>query len=133
MLYWGFFIVCRHVRAVVLFNLVLYFTRIKICTEKLQNITAKLCTYRIRTQVEYMFFFWNSKHNNKSLSGHSGIHGNEFVDSLARTISLLLCPSFNLLPWTDFYPVLKIHSYTLRSFYWSSFPTNSSGWYTFYC
>jgi len=35
----------------------------------------------------------------------------------------------NLLPWTDFCPVLKIHSYKLWSSYWSKLPTNFSSWY----
>jgi len=63
------------------------------------------------------------------LPGHFGICGNEFDDSLARSTSSLRCPPSNLIPWTDFCPVLKIHSYKLWSSYWSSLPTNFSSWY----
>jgi len=41
------------------------------------------------------------------MPGHSGIHGNEFVDSPARFTLSLRYLSSNLFSWTDFCPMLK--------------------------
>lgn len=60
---------------------------------------------------------------------HSGIKGNEIVDSIAKSTSSFCCPSPTLIPWTDFCPLLKSHISNLWLNQWNNLAPNYASWY----
>ncbi|KAL4082940.1 hypothetical protein QTP88_029458 [Uroleucon formosanum] len=57
---------------------------------------------------------------------HVGFRGNEYANSLAKSSSNFISPSFSPIPWSDFTPLLRHHIFNLWSAYWQLvFLTNS--------
>jgi len=52
------------------------------------------------------------------------IRGNETSDSLAKSSSNFISPSFSLIPWSDFTPLQRRHISTPWSTYWNNLPAN---------
>jgi len=63
------------------------------------------------------------------IPGHTGIHGNEFVDNLAKSTSNIILPSLTLLPHSDFTPFIKRYTFNLWSSYWNNLPGNFASMY----
>jgi len=64
-------------------------------------------------RIKFLIFTLNQKNYNINLlwvPSHTGIHGNEVADHLAKSFSNLIFPSFSLLPHSDFTPLIKQHS-----------------------
>jgi hypothetical protein len=61
--------------------------------------------------------------------GHTGIHGNEFVDNIAESTSNIILPSFTLLPHSDLTPFIKRYTFNLWSSYWNNLPGNFASIY----
>ncbi|KAL4154298.1 hypothetical protein QTP88_002120 [Uroleucon formosanum] len=49
---------------------------------------------------------------------HVGFRGNEYANSLAKSSSNFISPSFSPIPWSDFTPLLRHHIFNLWSAYW---------------
>ncbi|KAL4082751.1 hypothetical protein QTP88_029647 [Uroleucon formosanum] len=49
---------------------------------------------------------------------HVGFRGNEYSNSLAKSSSNFISPSFSPIPWSDFTPLLRHHIFNLWSAYW---------------
>ncbi|KAL4097378.1 hypothetical protein QTP88_022167 [Uroleucon formosanum] len=60
---------------------------------------------------------------------HVGIRGNEYADSLAKSSSNFISPSFSPIPWSDFTPLLRHHIFNLWSAYWHNLPANFASKY----
>ncbi|KAL4099050.1 hypothetical protein QTP88_023545 [Uroleucon formosanum] len=60
---------------------------------------------------------------------HVGIRGNEYADSLAKSSSNFISPSFSPIPWSDFTPLLRHHIFNLWSVYWHNLPANFASKY----
>ncbi|KAL4154290.1 hypothetical protein QTP88_002112 [Uroleucon formosanum] len=55
---------------------------------------------------------------------HVGFRGNEYANSLAKSSSNFISPSFSPIPWSDFTPLLRHHIFNLWSAYWHNLPAN---------
>ncbi|KAL4154606.1 hypothetical protein QTP88_000463 [Uroleucon formosanum] len=60
---------------------------------------------------------------------HVGFRGNEYANSLAKSSSNFISPSFSLIPWSDFTPLLRHHIFNLWSAYWHNLPANFASKY----
>lgn len=63
------------------------------------------------------------------IPSHIGIQGNKIADSFSKSTSSLINPSSALIPWTDFFPLLKSHIDQIWINQWSSLPSNYASWY----
>jgi hypothetical protein len=62
---------------------------------------------------------------------HVGIQGNECADSLAKSSSNLIRPSFSVIPLSDFTPLLQRHFFNFWSVYWRNLPSNFASRFKF--
>lgn len=60
---------------------------------------------------------------------HVGFRGNEYANSLAKSSSNFISPSFSPIPWSDFTPLLRHHIFNLWSAYWHNLPANFASKY----
>ncbi|KAL4150005.1 hypothetical protein QTP88_003854 [Uroleucon formosanum] len=86
----------------------------------------KLPIYEIGYQAlllpaQVLLFLW--------VPSHVGIRGNEYADSLAKSSSNFISPSFSPIPWSDFTPLLRHHIFNLWSAYWHNLPANFASKY----
>jgi len=76
-------------------------------------------------RIKFLIFTLNQKNYNINffwVPSHTGIHGNEVTDHLAKSSSNLIFPSFSLLQHTDFTPLIKQHSTNTWLSLWNNLP-----------
>ena len=76
-------------------------------------------------RIKFLIFTLSQKNYNINLlwvPSHTGIHGNEVADQLAKSSSNLIFPSISPLPHSDFTPLIKQHSANTWLSLWNNLP-----------